>query len=144
MTVMRTKAIGAYVVVTVAAPVALFGLLPDMSAEGGTDYMIEPAIRDPDVRVAMGLVAAALLAGAAAVLRLSGRADRQSADRRVLVPLLIAGLYSAFTYRAATSAVIGANIGASLLVLAGYVVVPCCVLLATAAAIRNRRRLSVE
>lgn len=92
----------------------------------------------------VGLVAAFVLAGSAAALRSSGRTARRPADRSVFFPLVIAGLYAAFTYRAATFAVIGANIGASLLVLAGYAVVPCCVVYAAASAIRNRRHGSAK
>lgn len=54
------------------------------------------------VRVGIGLVAAFVLAGSAAVLRSAGRSVRRPADRSVLFPPVISGLYAALTYRAAT------------------------------------------
>lgn len=49
---------------------------------------------------------------------------------RVTVALLLAGLYAAFTYRVATAAVGGANIGAGLLFMLGAILVPALVVYA--------------
>lgn len=53
-----------------------------------------------------------------------GRRTRRRADESVAWPLLVAGLYVACTYKVATAAVSGANIGAGLLFMLGVVAVP--------------------
>lgn len=70
------------------------------------------------------LASATLVAALLIVASPAGRRTISRDDIAAAVPLLLAGLYVAFTYRVFTAAVSGANIGGGLLVLLGVVVVP--------------------
>jgi len=135
----RRHLMTAYLLFTAAIPVTVWGLLPDLSEEGGTDRMIEPLLSST-ARIGIGV--AALAVGVIAllvVLSPAGRALRRSGDLAVVVPLLVAGLYTSVVLRIATSAVSGANIGGALLGYLGLVLVPSLVAIAAVSALRMRR-----
>jgi len=122
-----------------AAPFLTWALLPDLSEKEGTDYMVEPWVSDA-ARVPVGVCSLAVIVGALIVIASpAGARLRRSGDARVAVPLLVAGVYVAFACRAATAAVVGANIGGSLLVMVGLVLVPTLVLTAAMRARRMRQ-----
>ena len=113
--------------VVVASP-ALVVLAPggwfDERGEGMTRNVAPPDL-PAALHVALAVVAAFVLVVALVVLLSpEGRRTRAGADVSVAVPLLLAGLYVAFTYKVATAAVSGANIGAGLLFMLGVVAVP--------------------
>lgn len=132
----------AYVLVVGATPVAVWGLLPDLSEEGGTDRMIEPLLSGT-ARTGIGSGALAVAVASVVVVfsRVGGRLRRRG-DAGVVVPLLLAGIYSSVVYRIATSAVSGANIGGALLMYLGVMLVPSLVVVAAASAWRMRGRPS--
>ena len=122
----------AYATIVVATLVALSGLLPDMSEEGGTDFLMEPVVSGTS-RLVLGAAALVVL-GSAMLVALSpaGRRLRCPHDMKVLVPLLVAAAYIALTYRVASAAVGGANIGGGLLLLIGIPLVPGLLIIAAA------------
>lgn len=135
----RRHLLTAYLLFTAAIPVAVWGLLPDLSEEGGTDYMIEPLLSSA-ARVGIGMAALAVAVIALlVVLSPAGRALRRSGDLAVVAPLLLAGPYTSVVLRIATSAASGANIGGALLSYLGVVLVPSLVAIAAASALRMRR-----
>lgn len=132
-----------YVAIVVAAPIVVWWLLPDMSAEGGTDHIVEPPDIPDAVRLTIGLGASAMLVvGGAVVFSPTGRTLRRPGDAPTVIPLMLGGAYVGFTYRAATAAVIGANIGGGMFIMAGMILVPTLVLYSTVTAAVNawRRR----
>lgn len=123
-----------------AAP-ALVVLLPggwlDERGEGMTRNVEPPDLPDA-LHVALAIVAAAILVGSLFVLLSpAGRRACRRADVSVAWPLLLAALYVAVTYKVATAAVSGANIGAGLLFMLGVVTVPPLLALAGFNALRN-------
>lgn len=91
----------------------------------GLNHNVEPVDLPDSLHVGLGVLASATLV--AALLIVASPAGRRTISRddiAAAVPLLLAGLYVAFTYRVFTAAVSGANIGGGLLVLLGVVVVP--------------------
>lgn len=136
----RRHLLTAYVLFTAATSVTVWGLFPDLSEENGTDRMIEPLLSST-ARVGIGLAAVAVAVIALlVVLSPAGRALRRSGDLAVVVPLLLAGMYTSVVLGIATSAVSGANIGGALLGYLGLVLVPSLVAIAAASALRIRRR----
>lgn len=69
----------------------------------------------------------------------AGARLRHRGDARVVAPLLAAGAYISFTYRAATAAVGGANIGAPLLVMLGLILIPALLAASAVPAMRMRQ-----
>lgn len=125
-----------------AAP-ALVVLLPggwlDERGEGMTRNVEPPDLPDA-LHVALTVIAAAVLVGSLFVLLSpAGRRVCRRPDVSVAWPLLVAGLYAAFTYKVATAAVSGANIGAGLLFMLGVVTVPPLLALAGFSALRTNR-----
>lgn len=113
--------------VVIAAP-TLLTLLPgdwfDESGEGMTRN-VEPPDLPLAIHVSVAVLAGALLVTSLLVLLSpAGRSITSRHDIPVAAPLLLVGLYVAFTYRVATAAVSGANIGAGLLFMLGVVAVP--------------------
>jgi len=126
----------------VSAP-ALLTLLPgnwfDESGEG-LNRNVEPPDLPVSVQVALAVLAGAILAASLLVLLSpAGRNTVSRDDVAVATPLALAGLYAAFTYRVATAAVSGANIGAGLLFMLGIVLVPPLLVLAGYNAWRSRQ-----
>lgn len=110
-----------------AAP-ALVVLVPggwlDERGEGMTRNVEPPDLPDA-LHVALAVVAAVVVVGSLFVLLSpAGRRACRRADVSVAWPLLVSTLYIAFTYKVATAAVSGANIGAGLLFMLGVVAVP--------------------
>lgn len=111
----------------VSAP-ALLTLLPgdwfDESGEG-LNRNVQPPDLPVSVHLLLAVVAGVVLATSLVVLLSpAGRRTVRRCDIAVAGPLVLAGLYTGFTYRVATAAVGGANIGAGLLFMLGVVVVP--------------------
>lgn len=76
------------------------------------------------------IAAMTLLGAAVTLLSPDGRRASAGTDVGAAAALTVAGLYVAFTYRVATAAVSGANIGAGLLFLLGAGLVPALVVVA--------------
>ncbi len=112
----------------------------DENAEGGLNRNVEPPDLPIAIHVGIASVAtAALLACLVVLLSPAGRHAVCRSDVKVAGPLLLAGLYAAFTYRVSTAAVTGANIGAGMLFLLGVVITPVLVGLAGYNAWNTRR-----
>lgn len=125
-----------------AAPASVV-LLPggwlDERGQGMTRTVEPPNLPDA-LHVALAIVAAAVLVGSLFVLLSpAGRQACRRADVSVAWPLLLASLYVAVTYKVATAAVSGANIGAGLLFMLGVVTVPPLLGLAAFNALRTNR-----
>lgn len=123
-----------------AAP-AFVVLLPggwlDERGEGMTRNVEPPNLPDA-LHVALAVVAGVVLVGSLFVLLSpAGRRACRRADVSVAWPLLVAALYVAITYKVATAAVSGANIGAGLLFMLGLVTVPPLLALAGFNALRS-------
>ncbi|HAS09147.1 MAG TPA: hypothetical protein DCS55_01295 [Acidimicrobiaceae bacterium] len=123
-----------------AAP-AFVVLLPggwlDERGEGMTRN-VEPPDLPNVLHVALLVVAAVALVGSLFVLlSRTGRRACRRADLSVAWPLLVAALYVGVTYKVATAAVSGANIGAGLLFMLGVVTVPPLLALAGFNAVRT-------
>ncbi|GGK38865.1 hypothetical protein GCM10010124_34610 [Pilimelia terevasa] len=113
------------VLLLVAVPVAVWGLVGDLStyhgAEGdslGPDRMYPPL--DVSPQAARRWVTAAALAAPAAALALLWAVVTSRLDGRwlfVLLPLAAAGALAGFGHRVVTAGVIGANIGGGMVML---------------------------
>jgi hypothetical protein len=115
----------AMVALIVAVPVATWWAVGDLSTDlPDPDYQIRPvAIGDTTEQVA-GVSAAVLAVAAVVALIHAGRAGRF--DRRwwpVLVELMLAGTLCGAGWRVLTAGVIGANIGAGLVLWVGAPIV---------------------
>ncbi|MEU9114341.1 hypothetical protein AB0D04_21775 [Streptomyces sp. NPDC048483] len=123
MSTHRVPALSAAVLVT-AVPVATWGLLGQDDYSGlppaQLDHAVEPLDLPPGLDTALGVAALLLAGGAAALL---ARATRRGTFARhwwqVLTPLIIAGLLAGYGVRVLTAGVVGANIGAGLMAMAG-------------------------
>lgn len=117
-------ALAGLVVVAPALVVLLPGGWFDERGEGMTRNVQPPDLPNA-LHVGLAAAAAVVLMGSLFVLLSpEGRRARRRADVSVAWPLLVAGIYVAFTYKVATAAVSGANIGAGLLFVLGVVTVP--------------------
>ncbi|MFF4949969.1 hypothetical protein ACWC2K_01420 [Streptomyces chattanoogensis] len=120
----RTKAALAATALTVAVPVATWGLVGRLDHRGLPSDRLDHMVRPPELPAGLdtALGAAALLAAGAATVLLA-RATRRGTLAphwwQVLTPLVVAGLLAGFGWRVLTAGVIGANIGAGLVALAG-------------------------
>ena len=135
----RRHLVIAYALLVAAVPFALWAFLPDMSEEGGTDYWLGPWGSD-SARLPIGVCSLAVILGALVlIVSPAGACLRRRGDARVVAPLLAAGAYIAFTYRAATAAVGGANIGGPLLVMLGLILIPALLVASAIPAMRMRQ-----
>jgi hypothetical protein len=105
-------------------PVAAWGLMGQQNVEGflasELDYAFQPWAISDGVAALIG-VAGLLVAGAGAALLVRG-SRRGTLDRRwwgVLGPLVVAGVIAGVGWRILTAGVIGANIGAGLMIMFG-------------------------
>jgi len=111
--------------IALALPFAVWAALPLGEEKQYLDRSVEPVDLAPAAKAAMATVAWVLvLLAVGALLSAAGRAETRRQDVRVAVPLAIAGAYVAVTYNVLTQPATGANIGAGLMILAGYVLVP--------------------
>jgi hypothetical protein len=132
----------------VAFPVATWWLVGDQSTihvSADADYAFEPFDVSVGAERTAGIGSAAL--AVAALLTLAWATRRRRFDARwwmVLIPLLAAGLIVGFGWRAMTAGVIGANIGAGLVVLLGGPAVAALLIWAAVYSIRllHRRRIA--
>lgn len=115
-------------VLVAAVPVAAWGLMGQQNADelpsADLDYAFQP-LNIPDGTAALiGAIALALAGVGAAMLVRASR--RGSLDRRwwgVLAPLTVAGVIVGVGWRVLTAGVVGANIGAGLVIIFGGPVV---------------------
>ncbi|UQA95503.1 hypothetical protein [Streptomyces halobius] len=115
-------------VLAAAVPVATWGLVGQNDDRGLPSYRLDHAVAPldipagPDIKIG---VAALLLAGAAGVLlaRASHRGTFAPRGWQVLGPLIMAGLMIGFGWRVLTAGVVGADIGAGLVIMFGGPVV---------------------
>lgn len=131
----------AAVVLVLAVPVAVASLVGDLSETNDPrpDYVIRP----PEIPIALGLTLAALsvllVIVSTAVIVSSWRWERpQPGWLSVLLPVLAVGAIVGLAWRVLTAAVIGANIGAGLMVLLGTPVVVALIVFAGISAWRRR------
>lgn len=125
----------------ISAPMLLASLPGDWFDEDGEglNRNVEPIDLPDPVHLAICILAVAALAVSILVLvSPSGRQVSKRAEVRVAAPVLVTGLYVAFTYRVFTAAVSGANIGGGLLFLLGVPLVPGLLVFAGANAWRAR------
>lgn len=109
-------------VLTVAAPLATWGLVGRQDEQGVPPSQLDYAVRAPQLpagaETALGAAGLVLAVACAALLVRATR--RKTFDHRwwqVLAPLVAAGLMAGAGWRVATAGVIGANIGAGLVVM---------------------------
>lgn len=135
----RTRYVAAAVAAVLAAPVATWTLLGDLSSEGFDEEELDYLFRAPavprTVELLAGVAALAVLVVSALVI---GRALHLGHLRRpwlgTVVPLCAAGVVLGFGGRALTAGGIGANIGGGLFILFGL---PLAGVLVAAAAING-------
>lgn len=126
-TMRRVHAPMAAVAVTLATPFVAWWTIGDLSEEVDrrhADYFLRPPQLGERVELGVGLGASVVAGASLVVLAMATR--RRSIERRwwaVLVPLLVVGAFCGLAYRVMTAAVIGANIGAGMVVLFGPVLV---------------------
>ncbi|TJZ55712.1 hypothetical protein FCH28_10370 [Streptomyces piniterrae] len=115
-------------VLAAAVPVATWGLLGRHDHQGvppsELDHAVEPLDIPAGLEAAIGVVALLLVGACTALLVRASR--RGTFDRRwwqVLGPLLVAGLVIGSGWRVLTAGVVGANIGAGLVIMIGGPVV---------------------
>ncbi|MDX3077390.1 hypothetical protein ACIP98_15075 [Streptomyces sp. NPDC088354] len=116
----------AAVTLIASVPVAVWGLLGRQEAAGfrpsELDYLVRPLDVPAGVETGLGVVAALLAVAAATVLGMASRPGPERFDGRwwqVLGPLVAAGALAGAGWRVVTAGVIGANIGAGLVILLG-------------------------
>jgi hypothetical protein len=126
--VVKWAVVPAAVGASIAVPVATWWLVGDQSTlptSADLDYVVEPLDLGPGTERAAGIISTTLAVIALLILVLAWR--RRQLDPRwwiALAPLLTAGVIVGYGWRVMTAGVIGANIGA------GLVVVFCCPLVA--------------
>lgn len=109
-------------VLTIAAPVATWGLIGRQDEPGVPPSQLDYVVRAPELPAAVetGLGAAGLVLAALCSVLLVRATRRGTFDHQwwqVLAPLVAAGLMAGAGWRVATAGVIGANIGAGLVVM---------------------------
>jgi hypothetical protein len=124
----RTIPTAAAAVLAAAVPVAAWGLLGQHDYQGlppsQLDHTVEPLDVPAGLDTAIGVVALLLVGGCAALLaRASRRGTFEGRRWQVLAPLIIAGLLIGCGWRVLTAGVVGANIGAGLVIMVGGPVV---------------------
>ncbi|MBN0044935.1 hypothetical protein JS756_12615 [Streptomyces actuosus] len=107
-----------------AVPVAVWGLMGRQDAQGIPPSELDHAFRPPDVAdgtaTVLGVVALVLgVLGAALLVRAGLRGSLDNRWWAVLGPLVAAGALAGVGLRILTAGVIGANIGAGLVILVG-------------------------
>ncbi|MFC4495773.1 hypothetical protein ACFPA8_16715 [Streptomyces ovatisporus] len=111
-------------VLTVAVPVATWGLIGRQDEQGVPPSQLDRAVQPPDipagVETALGIGGLVLaVASAALLVRATRRGSFDGRWWQVLAPLVAAGLLAGAGWRVVTAGVIGANIGAGLILVVG-------------------------
>ena len=124
----RGMQLSAATVLVAAVPAAVWGLMGQQNTEGFAESELEYAVRPWNISdgVAAGIGVVGLLLAAVATAALVRASRRGLLDRRwwsVLGPLTVAGVIVGAGWRVMTAGVLGANIGAGLVVLLGGPVV---------------------
>ena len=117
---------------------------PDRSP-AGADYMWQPPDISDGARLALGLAATVLTAGAIVLIWRWFKAGRIT--RTVMTVLTAIGAIAAYggvMYGAATAPVIGANIGGALMLLAAGPFVAVTIVVAGVAVVQQRRRTALD
>lgn len=114
----------ASVVLVLSVPVTVAWVIGETTLPGADPRFVDYVIRPPDipatVELALGALSAVLVAAATAALGWSWHRDPPDPGfLAVLLPLVALGAILGLAWRVLTAAVIGANIGAGLLVLFG-------------------------
>ncbi|MFD9330760.1 hypothetical protein [Streptomyces sp. NPDC060065] len=124
----RGTLLSAAAVLVAAVPVAAWGLLGQQNSgelpASQLDYAFQPLGVPDGLDTVLGVVALVLAGAGATLLVRASRSGRM--DKRwwgVLVPLVMAGLLVGVGWRVLTAGVIGANIGAGLVIIFGGPVV---------------------
>ncbi len=114
----------ASVVLVAAVPVATWGLIGRQDAPGYSpselDHAVQPLPLAESLETSLGVVSLVLAVVSGALLAYASRSETFDRGRwMVLLPLLVAGLIVGAGWRVLTAGVIGANIGAGLVIWAG-------------------------
>lgn len=137
----RAHAVAGVVLVT-ATPVATWWVVGDQSEDvdpANADYVLTPPSVSGSVELALGAGACVLVVTATvalAVASMRGRLGRRWWG--FLAPLVVIGMFVGASYRVMTAAVIGANIGAGMVILVG----PPLILVALAVSAHSWRALT--
>jgi hypothetical protein len=103
-----------------ASPVITYALMGDQSStkDPNPDYFLRPPTISPSTVTTLALIATVLaLVGLGVLVPRWNEGSLHAAWKRVVVCLVICGILVGAFYRVATAAVIGANIGAGVMVL---------------------------
>jgi hypothetical protein len=103
-----------------ASPVITYALMGDQSSttDPNPDYFLRPPTISPSTVTTIALIATMLaLVGLGVLVPRWNEGSLHAAWKRVVVCLVICGILVGGFYRVATAAVIGANIGAGVMVL---------------------------
>ncbi len=128
----------------IAAPPAVYYAIGDLSTVGpdmDPDYVMHPPSWSPSHVTFVGILALAVLASAVAVLIREHRREPILRSTLIIDALLISvGVIVAGGYRVVTAAVIGANIGAGILVLSASPIVIGLLIAAAVIGVRAHRQ----
>jgi hypothetical protein len=103
-----------------ASPIITYALIGDQSTtkDPNPDYFLHPPAISPSTVTTIALIATVLaLVGLGVLVPRWNEGSLHAAWKRVVVCLVISGILVGGFYRVATAAVIGANIGAGVMVL---------------------------
>ncbi|WP_407289118.1 hypothetical protein [Streptomyces sp. BP-8] len=111
-------------VLVAAVPVATWGLIGRQDAAGYSpselDYAVQPLPLAASLETSLGVISLVLTVVTAALLAYASRSDTFDRGRwMVILPLIVAGLIVGAGWRVLTAGVIGANIGAGLVIWVG-------------------------
>lgn len=125
----------AAVVLVLAVPFAVAAVIGETTITNVDPRYVDYVVRPPDIPVAVELVigalSGALVVAATAALAWSWKRDPPDPGfLSVLIPLVVVGAILGLGWRVMTAAVIGANIGAGILVLFGSPVILALLILA--------------
>jgi len=143
----RGMQLSAAAALVAAVPVAAWGLMGQQNAtevpDGQLDYAFRPFDVPDGLDTVLGVIALLLGGvGAALLVRASRRGELDRRWWEVIAPLVVAGVIVGAGWRVLTAGVVGANIGAGLVVIVGGPVVAGLVLwaLVRGLLLANRRR----
>ena len=122
------------------SPVVTWWLVGDLSEDvTSPDYLVAPPDLAGSTETMIGVIASILVAfGFTSLIVLNRRGRIAGRELQALLPLLAIGLYVGFSARVVTAGVVGANIGAGLLIMLGLFFIPAMLLLARRLMVRAR------